>query len=199
MILVSGTTFPGMLDWDVPWQKVIPYTTAAAGVIFGIWAIKNADKVVQDRLVKGWQNEGVYLSYDPITGERKGVVAGPTEYDLKTKKTVFYYDHMSVGTTFNLFQKRNDNPLITIQSRNNPLNDSTKNINAIASVTGTINTALFRLCVKDISKSYPDRLNQQVNIDADRWYIQSERSNKLRFKSDDHVQNLLSSLQEEVD
>jgi len=180
MILLSGIACPNSGNWNVPWQKVIPYATAIAGVTFGAWMYKNAQTtapivseevldISRKELQEALQKQGIDISFNN-QNEVTSIKTKGVSIAYQSNEIDFYCKDMQ-GGTFRLFNNSfNDNseksPIVTINS-------------LIISTFGIINQNLFYLCAKN---------------NTDRWHIYDESRGNLQFDTYTQAQKALDLL-----
>ena len=183
-LLCSGTVHPGISDITIPWQKVIPYTVAVAGVAFGLWSFKKAPITVatvstesladsaKQELLKKFRDQGIDIACDDQNKitliKTKGV-----RINCQNGQIDFYADDMKDGG-FRLFNNHSEKPIITI--------NSLVLSNGTLSTFKNINSALFYVCVKG---------------SKDSWQIldgEQEKSRNLQFEQHQDAQIVLDEL-----
>lgn len=180
MILLNSTACPNIGDWNVPWQKVIPYATAAAGICFGAWVHKNALRMAESakekkageaavtKLLTRLKEQGVEFKFKDENSTLSLIKTQAVTIDFEKKDVDFYCK--AIENQIRIFRDRSESKPIMSVTTYKPIAKPDTPFETI----GLIKPELFNMLVKD-QKS------------PDQWYVFDE-SSPANFQFNDHQQ-----------
>lgn len=186
VILLTGTACPNILDWNVTWQKVIPYTigaAGAAGIAFGAWVHKNASSMSEESAKKA-KEEAVTTLLNSLKSQGINVDNQGTLLSIKTKAVAISYAQESIDVdvyykninTLRIFSNPSESELLmNITNYTTGPNSNTQRL------IGIVHSALFNFLVKD-----------EKNLEQ--WYILDESRGNLQFNDHQQAQKALDCL-----